>query len=56
MKHPLGQGQTKVRLPMHSVEEPSAELLPLDRKCQFIRNRWTDFVQRWQVDKDIVEV
>ena len=33
-----------------SIEDRSAELLPLNRKCRFLGNRRTDFNQNWCVD------
>ena len=50
MKHPRGQGQTKVGLPMHSAEAPSDERSGKKSKCPHLGNRCTDFNQSWHVD------
>ena len=50
MKHPWGQGQSKVWLLMHLVEARSAESSRKTRKCLYLGNHWTDFNQNWCVD------
>ena len=49
MKHPWGQGQSKVRLPMYSIKGRSAKPSRKNRKCSYFKNCWTDLNQSWRV-------